>query len=602
MAVIFGPLTTMNPLIHAIPLFLCVAIFAVTGYSAPSLDYKITINPADLSGFNVEMRVPAAPARVRIATAVHPEYDDRYWRYIENFSATDARGGNLRYAKDEDTVWHLENTRGDVVIRYRLHLPAHNGTHRDAWKPFLTAHGGMVGDLHSLMYVVGGEDRRGRVTLEMPAEWKAASGLEPTRDPRVFTGSTELIMDSPIMIGGLIEHEFSLSGIPHKIVFWSPPDGPPFDADAIVRSVRKLSDETIRAFGQPPYPRYVFMFQNGGQSALEHFTSANFGLSLELPDLLEEIAHEYIHAWNLMDVRPRERVGVRYRFAEPTNVLWWSEGATIMFSDLLIRRARLPGETRTRLHRLESMLARYLSSPGYYTLPAELVSRGDSHPELLKTDVAYTHLQGEVLSVMLDLRIRDTTDGRRTAQHVMRLLARRFDHTRGIGNDDIERAIGEVCECDIRPFFRDYIYGAKKVDLDHYLGLIGVRAEVGTTQAINRDGTPANDLRIGPVSTEGNLKLRILNSESTWARAGLRTGDELVSIDGAPVTTWNAFRRWLVGTKIGDTARLIVIRDGARREIPVTMSGYNIPTVKLLEGPSATPKQLRLKDAWLRAD
>ena len=576
-------------------------LLTLTVYAAPPTEYKITINPSDLSGFDVEMRIPAAMASARIAMAVHPEYDDRYWRYIESFTATDTRGRLLRFSKVEDTVWQIENSRGDLLIRYRLRLPQQTESQRDAWKPFLTAHGGMVGDLHSLMYVVGDESRPARITLAMPDGWKAACGLETTRDPRAFTGTTELILDAPILIGNVTEHAFQAGGVPHKVVFWSAPDGPAFDANAIVANVKKLSEEAIRTFGPPPYPRYAFLFQNGGQAALEHLTSVNIGLSLGMEDLLDEVAHEYIHVWNLMDVRPRERVGIKFRFAEPTGVLWWNEGATIMFADMLIRRASLPGESTSRLQRLESSIARYLTSPGYSTLSAEHVSRGDSHPLLLGNSFASTHLQGEILATMLDLKIRDTTDGRRNVVDVMRLLAQRFDFQHGITNADIEQAIAEVCKCDVRPFFQEYIYNAKRIDFDGYLGLIGVRPEIGTTTAVNGDGTPAADLRIGPMSTEGALTLRVSNSESVWARAGVNTGDQLVSINGAPVATWRELRQWLIKAKIGDVARLVVMRNGARREIEVLIRGYNIPKVQLVEIANATPKQVRLRNDWSAA-
>ena len=577
-------------------------VSALTASAGGPIEYKITINPADLSGFNVEMRVPTAAGNTRIAMAVHPEYDDRPWRNIENFAVTDASGRTLPFSKDEDTVWRIRNRSGDITIRYRVRIPPPERAQRDVWKPFLTPTGGMVGDLRSLMYVAEEQSRRGRVTLVMPAEWRAASGLEPTGDARVFTGSTELILDSPIMIGNLKEYDFQAGGVPHKIVFWSAPDARPYNADVIVTNVRKLAEEAIRAFGGPPYPRYVFLLHNGGISALEHQTSVNLSVPSLLEDLFVEIAHEYVHVWNLMDVRPRERVGVRYRFAEPTGVLWWNEGATIMFADLLIRRAGLPGESRTRLQRLESMIARYLSSPGYYTLSAEQVSRSDSHPALLGNDFASTHLQGEVLSTMLDLKIRDVTDGRRNVVDVMRLLSQRFDSSRGIVNSDIERAITDVCRCDIRSFFQDYIYAAKKIDFDQYLGSMGVRAEIGTTAAMNRDGSPAPDLRIGPASTEGGLKLRILNSQSAWARARINTGDTLVSINGVEISTWPALRQWLQSARIGDVARVVIMRDGVRREVEVPLTGYSIPTVRLVEIPSATPKQLRVRNAWAGAN
>ena len=46
----------------------------------PTVEYKITVNASDLSGFDVEMRFAAERSPVRIAMASHPESDDRYWR------------------------------------------------------------------------------------------------------------------------------------------------------------------------------------------------------------------------------------------------------------------------------------------------------------------------------------------------------------------------------------------------------------------------------------------------------------------------------------------------------------------------------------------
>ena len=586
------------------------ALFALhlltIGASAASpVTYIISIDPANLSGFDVEMRIPNVRGTLRVAMAAHPEYDDRYWRYIENFSAVDPRGKTFPFTKENDPVWRIKNTQGTVIVRYRLRLPPQERPVRDAWKPFLTPNGGMVGDLHSLMYVVGREATRARLTLLIPDKWKVATGLEPTPDPRTFTGSTELMLDAPLMMGNLRVFEFLAGGIPHKVAFWSPPDGPAFDADAIVNSVRKISNEAIKAFGRPPYPRYVFLFQNGGQAALEHLTSVNVGVSPSVEDFLQQVAHEYVHVWNLMDVRGRERVGVRFRFAEPTSVLWWNEGATIMFADLLIRRAGVPGETRTRMKRLESAIARYMTAPGYYTLSAEQVSRGDSHPALLGDNAPSTHLQGEVLSTMLDFIIRDASDGRRNVTDVMRLLASRFSFQHGIINRDIENAVAQVCGCEIHSFFQDYIYGAKQIDFDHYLGLIGVRVQLGSMPAVGRDGAPAADVRIGPMSgepTAGGLKIRITNPHSAWARAGLHTGDVMASINGAPVATWNDLRQWLQTAKIGDVARVVIVRDGSTRQVEVPVTGYNIATAQLSELPSATPKQMRLRQAWNNAN
>lgn len=574
---------------------------AVDAAPATPVGYTIHIDPSDISGIDIEMRFLTTRLPTRIAMAAHPEYDDKYYRYIENLQAkSDNR--SVTVTREQDAVWRLDGAHGAVVVKYRLRFPPQERDFRDAWKPFLTPTGGMVGDLHTLMYVVGGEGRPARLTLDIPAGWKAASGLVPTVDPKVFNGSTELMLDSPVMIGDLREWKFTAGGVPHSMVIWSPPDARSYDHRPLLDGVKKLAEQAVRAFGRPPYPRYTFLFQQGGQAALEHMTSVNIGLSLDLNDVFEEVAHEYIHVWNLMDVRPRERVGIRYRFAEPTGVLWWNEGATIMFADLLIRRAGLVGDRRTRVQRLESIIGRYMSAPGYSTLPAELVSRGDSHPLVLGDNSTSTHLQGEVLTTMLDFKIRDATDGRRSATDVMRLLAARFDSRHGITNQDIANALAQVCGCEMGSFFREHIHSGNQIDFDRYLGLVGMRTEVGRTPAVAQDGRPAVDLRIGPLSFESKMIIRIGNPQSAWGRAGLHTGDEVVSVGGQPSSTWLEFRSWLRTLKVGDTARLEVKRDGVNRTFNVHIEPYDIPTVRLFELPNANAKQLRLRAAWMNSN
>ncbi len=571
-----------------------------------TVSYTIHIKRADLTGYEIEMRFRAAWPTVKVAMAAHPEYDDKYWRYIQNFTA-ESDGKRLNTSKTEDAVWKIDGATGIVVVRYRLHLPPQVNPNRESWKPFLTPTGGMVGDLHSLMYVVGNSSAPSQLTLDMPADWKAASGLEPTRDARTFTGPAELMLDAPVMIGKFSEWNFIVGVVPHKIVIWSSDGTRAYDSKPVVDGVEKLAREAIKIFGGPPYRRFVFLFQNGDSAGLEHLTSVNAGLDLSRPpaDLFSTVAHEYFHAWNLMAVRPVERVALQPTFPPPTGVLWWNEGATIMFADYLLRSAGLPGPEPSRVRHLETGMTRYFSSPGYVTLTAEQISRGDTDPAGLGDYGGSTHLQGELLSTMLDLMIRDRTDGRRDVADVMTRLAAKFDYRRGITNSDIERATLGVCPvCDIHMFFKDHIYGAGQIDFDRYLGLIGMRFELTRSAALGSDGKPSVDLRIGPLQgeTAAGFEIRITNPQSAWGKAGLHTGDRLLSVDGTPVSSWPDLRTWLRRIKIGDIGRLEIIHDGVKRIVEVPIAGYEVPTVKISEVVSPTPRQLKLRNAWMSSN
>src|SRR3981081_1341221 len=179
----------------------------------PRISYKIHVDANDLSGFDVEMRVRGAGETVRIAMASHPEYDDRYWRYVENLTA-ESRGAALQVTSEESALWRVVAPGGDLTVKYRIHLPPQTTQTRAAWKPFLSPTGGLIGDLHSLMYVVGATLARARVTLDLPKGWAMASGLDPTNDPQTFAASSvELLLDSPIVVGQFRHWDFSVKGV-----------------------------------------------------------------------------------------------------------------------------------------------------------------------------------------------------------------------------------------------------------------------------------------------------------------------------------------------------------------------------------------------------
>ena len=113
------------------------------------------------------------------------------------------------------------------------------------------------------------------------------------------------------------------------------------------------------------------MFRDAAYGGLEHANSVTLGvrsdaLAKDPDEHLPETAHEFFHAWNLMRIRPAEYQSVTWKEQPPTSGLWFSEGLTIFYADLLLRRAGLPVEDSTRIAHLEAIMEDVARQPGIF--------------------------------------------------------------------------------------------------------------------------------------------------------------------------------------------------------------------------------------------
>jgi predicted metalloprotease with PDZ domain len=603
LALLAAPTGAQHPLRHPVD-----AVEIRFARSQPVVSYTLRVDAADLSQFDVAMRVRNVPDTFRVAMAAHPEYDDRYWRYVDGLRV-DARGRPGTIAREDSALWRVVAPGGDATIRYRIRLPAAEAGQRAAWRPFLTPTGGLTGGPHAFMYVVGATLAPSHVSLELPSGWDVATGLVPTSDPRIFFApSVDILVDSPIFAGAFRDWRFAIDGVPHRIVYWPLPDATPFDTTAFVASIEGLAREAVALFGRPPYREYTFVFQDGAYGGLEHFNSATLGapsseLAHDPAPLIGEAAHEFVHTWNLMRIRPAERGGVDYRQGGQSRGLWFSEGLAMFYADLLPRRAGLRVNDSTRVVHLERLMERYLANPGNTRISPERASLAEygAPPGSLGDYDPSVHAQGEVLGTMLDLIVQDATAGRRSMDDVMRVMLERFSGERGFTGRDIEAVVADVCGCSTKGFFDTYVRNAGQVDVDRYLRVIGLRARVSWDPALGSDGQPLPDRRVFAWSPpdQRELSLLITDPSSAWGRAGLHTGDRVVAIDGVAVSTWPEFRSAVTRVRVGDTVRVEVRRPTGAWSTNVIVTGFTRPRVRIEEIPGATEPQRTLRRRWM---
>jgi len=362
--------------------------------------------------------------------------------------------------------------------------------------------------------------------------------------------------------------------------------------------------QTFALFGRAPYREYTFQFEDGAfGGGLEHRNSVTLGaqsadLARDPNAVIAETAHEFFHTWNLMAMRPVEYHDIDYRTQPPVSSLWFSEGLTMFYADLLLRRAGIPLRDSTRTAHLERLIGSYLANPAYARFSAESISRVayNVQPGELGDYSASTHLQGELIGTVVDIMIRNSTHGQRSMDDVMRLLFSRQDVR--IDGRVIEHAVESVCNCDVTPFFDAHVRHGAAIDFDRYIGLMGLTTRETRGPAMY-NGEPERDLRIygyEPPSPDSGLRLVISNPSSIWGRAGLHSRDRLAGINGMPVRTWSELRAKVQGLRLGDTVRVQVQRPSGPFEATVIVAGFERPTVRIERLPNATVAQRRLAE------
>jgi predicted metalloprotease with PDZ domain len=563
----------------------------------PAVSYVVRVDTTAPGSYEVAMTVRRAPAVARVA---FPRWAPGAYRladfggYARGVTATrDGRPVALSTAADGSWLLAPEPAGETLEVRWHVTFPTPAAASTPNNRNFLTARGGLFDGPLTFAFLPGLERLPAHVRFEVPASWRLVTGLAPTADPATFFASSyDVLIDAPTLAGpadALRVWRFQVDDVPHRVAYWAQRGAAAFDsarfvgvADTIVRTARAIA-------GELPYREYAFLFVDGSGGGLEHLNSTTIGaraaaLARDPASAAGVTAHEFFHTWNVKRLRPRELGPFDYLRDVRTPNLWWSEGVTDYFAEEILRRAGLQ-DSAAAVAGLAANLSAWLNNPAATRVAPERSSRTAWDPPAANEGHAISYyLQGALLGEVLELWIRDASGGRRGMDDVFRTLYDRFAGATGFTAPDVERAVAAACDCDAAPFFAAHVRDARPVDWGRWLGLAGWRLDTTRVVAADSAGRPLPDLRasLGTFAGIGSAggaagtrpRLSVQGPHTAWYRAGLRGGDEVVSVRGRPV-------------------------DGPARAT-VVLGGYQTVRVRLTDLPTLTERQRRLRAVWLR--
>ena len=513
---------------------------------------RCEVRVASLHGhrFAVQISIarPAAVQRVSLPAWIPGSYLIReFARHLQPLHA--AQGRTARECRQIDKAsWDIDcDPARPLVLRYEVY--AFDASVRTAW---LDGGRGFFNGTSLLLRVHGQEQAAHELTLHAPRErrdWRLATAMTPVEiDARGFgryrAADYDELVDHPVEMGHFWQGEFKAAGVPHRFVISGAPAA--FDGARLLRDAQKICETAIRFWhgaGKPPFKRYLFLLNaiDDGYGGLEHRASTALICGRrDLPrsdsptsaarvgdgyvTLLGLVSHEYFHAWNVKRLRPAEFARYDYQSENHTRLLWFFEGFTSYYDDLLLRRAGLLDDA-AYLKLLTKTINQVLQAPGRQ-LQSVAQASFDAWLRYYRPDentpnstISY-YTKGALVALCLDLTLRQETG--HTLDDVMRAL---WQRCRGgpMTEDDFAEVMAALGGRSYGREIADWVHGTAELPLKARLESQGVKVLEEPSQLAQTLG-----LR---VTENGGITLKVVLDGGPAAAAGMAAGDEWLGVE-----------------------------------------------------------------------
>lgn len=475
-----------------VALLLAFSVFALTAPAQGKMTYTLSMEDPSSHVFHLSFqwdKVEAPLVDFRMPNWMPGYYQlIPYSRMVRNFRVTDAAGKALSWEATTTSTWRVaRGASSTIVLSYDIDVSKQLEGVPNVAQSWLDSSHAYIAPAGIFLYPEGEKQHAVSLKIAAFAGWsRVATGLDSVAGGKfVYTAPDfDILYDCPILAGNLEElPSFSVKGVPHYFIGYQMGE---FDRAAFMDELKKVVEAGINVIGDIPYRHYTFLGIGSGRGGVEHLNSTTVpfeGSSLRTDAgrhrVLNFLAHEYFHLYNVKRIRPIALGPFDYGQENLTNMLWVSEGFTVYYEYLTVLRAGLMNGDEL-LKDLQSNIAAYENKPGHLLQSATRSSYETwlygplVKPEIADKMISY-YDKGPVLGMLLDFAIRHQTSNQRSLDDVMRILYKEFyqEKKRGFTDSEFQQVCERVAGTSLAEIF-EYASTVKDIDYVKYLAYAGL--------------------------------------------------------------------------------------------------------------------------------
>ena len=549
---------------------------------------------AHLYGVTLTIKRPAKGQVISLPVWIPGSYLVReFAKHLQSLSGLQ-RGKVVSITQLDKCTWQVHcQANQPLVLSYQVY--AFDSSVRTAW---LDSQRGFFNGTSLCLRVHGQEEMVHELVLDdagLPKAWQTATALVAKKVNKRGFGhylavNYDELVDSPVELGPFWRGEFVALGIPHQFVVAGVP--PEFDGARLLADTQAICEAEIRFWHldqprQAPHRHYLFMLAAvaDGYGGLEHrHSTALICKRADLPrlgqassdppsegytTLLGLISHEYFHTWNVKRLRPAEFTRYDYTRENYTELLWFFEGFTSYYDDLLLRRAGLIDNPHY-LKLLNKTINSVAQTPGARVQSAAQASY-DAWVKYYRQDentpnatVSY-YTKGALVALCLDLSLR--RKGKSSLDELMRAVWQRCAGGPML-EDDVLAVVTDLSGPSLAKELAHWVHGTDTLPLKVLLQQHGISYN-------NESASLPDQMGLKLIEQQG-LKIRTVLRDSPAEAAGFAAGDEWLGVQvgsGKAAQAWRLNRMDDLALYLGKATacQALVARDQRLLTLPLTL-------------------------------
>jgi predicted metalloprotease with PDZ domain len=548
------------------------------------ITYKVELHDLNAHLFQVTLTIPEPAITQHVSLPVWIPGSYLVREFAKNLQKLSVFQGKkqLDAIQADKCSWQIDcDSAKPLVISYQVF--AHDNSVRTAW---LNESRGFFNGTSICLRVEGQEDIAHVLDikpLSVKRNWQVATGATALKVNKQGFGSYSFanydeLVDCPFELGAFWSGNFTVRGAKHRFVVAGA--AATFDGAKLIADTQKICETEMQFWhgksSKPPFKNYVFMLNtvDDGYGGLEHRNSTALICNRkDLPrlgevkqpagytTLLGLVSHEYFHTWNVKRLRPKEFTEFDYSQENYTELLWFFEGFTSYYDDLLLRRAGLIDDAQY-LDLLCKTANQVMQTPGR-KVQAVAQASFDAwvkyyrpEPNTANATVSY-YTKGALVAMCFDLTLR--AEGKTTLDDVMRGLWVRCK-AGPMSERDFATVLEELGGRSFAKEIKAWVHGTGELPVRELLAKHGVAVSDEPAQLQQRLG-----LRVAEAS---GINIKAVLSDGAAEKAGFAAGDEWLAIS---VGAGSKAQDWRIH-KLDDLAQYITEHQTKNQKIMVIVA------------------------------